>query len=225
MLFVHVVERELSDKLARACSDVLVEWAVAQARAVGAARGLDVQQIDTGAYEDDERQHRFLRDNGFEKVRTWWQMNRPVEPGEADLVESPDVWEDRGVRFRKVRRAGTGLPDEDDLRDVHDVLEQAFVDHFNSWEETFDEFVFRVREDPGHRWDHWWLAEVVDGRVEGRRATTVCPPVPWWARCRRVAPGRTAPTCRTSASSRPPAAGASPRVCCARSSPTPPRVA
>ena len=68
-----------------------------------------------------------------------------------------------GVRIRLVRREGSGMPDEDDLRAVHDVLESAFADHFNHHEETFDEFVFRLREDPGHRWDHWWLAELLDG--------------------------------------------------------------
>ena len=46
------------------------------------------------------------------------------------------------------------------------ILESAFADHFNSSEETFDEFIFRLREDPGHRWDHWWIAEVdVDGEM------------------------------------------------------------
>ena len=60
MLFVHVVERGLAEQAGRACSDLLVEWAVGQAREVGAARGLAVQQIDTGAYADDERQQRWL---------------------------------------------------------------------------------------------------------------------------------------------------------------------
>ena len=56
------------------------------------------------------------------------------------------------------RHEGDGQPQEADLRAVHDVLEAAFTDHFNSKPETFDEFLFRLREDPGHRWDHWWLA-------------------------------------------------------------------
>ncbi|MCW2794604.1 GNAT family N-acetyltransferase [Nocardioides sp.] len=162
MLFVHVVERGLPDDTADACSDVLIDWAVGQAREVGAARGLDVQQIDTGAFEGDERQARWLTGAGFEKVRTWWQMNRPVSPDEASLVPSPDSWEQDGATFRRVRRAGGGLPDEDDLRELHEVLEGAFVDHFNSREETFEEFLHRLREDPGHRWDHWWLAELSD---------------------------------------------------------------
>ncbi len=162
MLFVHIVERGLPERTAGACSDVLMEWAVGQARAVGSARGLEVQQIDTGAYADDERQHRWLEQAGFERVRTWWQMSRPVTPDEAGLVDSPDRWEGRGVVFRRVRRAGSGLPDENDLRELHEVLEGAFVDHFNHFVETFEEFLHRLREDPGHRWDHWWLAELLE---------------------------------------------------------------
>ncbi len=167
MLFVHIVSRELPEGLGRSCSAVLVEWAVGQARAVGAARGLDVQQIDTGAFDDDDRQHRWLSAAGFTQVRTWWQMTRPVTPDEAALVPSTELWESDKARFRTVRRAGDGMPDDDDLRGVHQVLEGAFVDHFNSWEESFEEFLHRLREDPGHRWDHWWLAEVDLGDGNG----------------------------------------------------------
>jgi ribosomal protein S18 acetylase RimI-like enzyme len=163
MLLVHLVDRALPDDAADCCSDVLLAWAEAQARAVGAARGLAVQQIDTGAFAGDERQARWLGAGGFRRVRTWWQMSRPVTADEAGLVPSPDRWEARGVVFRLVRRTGAGLPDEGDLREVHDVLESAFADHFNSREERFEEFIHRLREDPGHRWDHWWLAELVDG--------------------------------------------------------------
>ena len=53
MLFVHVVDPALPDDVADACSEVLLTWAVGQAREVGTARGLDVQQIDTGAFADD----------------------------------------------------------------------------------------------------------------------------------------------------------------------------
>ncbi len=173
MLFVHVVERDLPDEVADACSEVLFEWAVGQARAVGAARGLEVQQIDTGAFADDDRQHRWLEGAGFTCVRTWHQQTRPVDPGEVGLVPDPADWEQRGVRFRRVRRAGDGMPDDGDLREVHDVLEEAFKDHFNSQEETFDEFLHRLREDPGHRWDHWWLAELEGDLDEDGRPRAV----------------------------------------------------
>jgi ribosomal protein S18 acetylase RimI-like enzyme len=160
MLFVHVVERGLPEQVGRAASDVLVEWAVGQAREVGAARGLAVQQIDTGAFEGDERQHRWLAAGGFEQVRTWWQMKRPVTPDEASLVPDPEHWENAGVTVRLVECEPDGHPVEKDLRKVHDVLESAFTDHFNSKPETLDEFLHRLSQEPGHRWDHWWLAEL-----------------------------------------------------------------
>jgi ribosomal protein S18 acetylase RimI-like enzyme len=162
MLYVHIVARDIDPTAADACSDVLVEWAVGQARTVGAARGLAVQQIDTGAFADDDRQHAMLGRAGFERVRSWWQMRRPVTEDERQLVPDPVEWDKNGVRFRLVRRGPDGMPDEDDLREVHEVLESAFVDHFNSHPETFEEFVHRLREDPGHTWDHWWVAELLE---------------------------------------------------------------
>lgn len=163
MLYVHILDRSLSAAATERCSQVLIGWAESQAREVGAARGLETQQIDTGAFADDERQHKMLEEANFNRVRTWWQMSRPVTADEASLVPDPERWERKGVVFRQVRREGDGMPDHDDLKAVHDVLESAFTDHFNSSEETFAEFVHRLREDPGHRWDHWWLAEIVDG--------------------------------------------------------------
>ncbi|WP_208542813.1 GNAT family N-acetyltransferase [Nocardioides euryhalodurans] len=168
MLFVHVVERGLPEEQADACSRLLFTWADEQARAVGTARELEVQQIDTGAFADDDRQHAWLEAAGFTKVRTWFQMSRPVTAEEADLVPDPDLWQRGEVTIRRVRRREEdGLPDSVDLSAIHQVLEQAFRDHFNSWEETFGEFVHRVREDPGHRWDHWWLAELEHEDLDG----------------------------------------------------------
>jgi ribosomal protein S18 acetylase RimI-like enzyme len=171
MLFLHVVERGIDERLGRACSDLLVEWAAGQAREVGGARGLAVQQIDTGSFADDERQHRWLAAGGFEKVRTWWQMKRPVTPDEVALVPDPARWQLDEVQVRLVEKGADGKPVDADLRKVHDVLEAAFTDHFNSKPETFDEFVHRLREDPGHRWDHWWLAELGDTPVGALVAT------------------------------------------------------
>jgi ribosomal protein S18 acetylase RimI-like enzyme len=50
------------------------------------------------------------------------------------------------------------------------MLEASFEDHFNSYRESFPEFVQRLREDPGHRWDHWWLAFVENEDGERRAA-------------------------------------------------------
>ncbi len=163
MLFVHVVERALEDDEADQCAAALFAWADAQAVHVGLARGLDVQQIDSGAFADDQRQQRWLRGAGFDQVRTWWQMSRPVQAEEVALVPDPERWGNDSVSFRQVGASSDGMPDEADLRAMHDVLEGAFTDHFNSNEETFEEFLHRLREDPGHSWDHWWLAELTDG--------------------------------------------------------------
>ena len=98
---------------------------------------------------------------GFEQVRTWWQMTRPVDAAEA--AWTPERWR-RACAIRLVRASrAPGCPTRTTCATVHDILESAFADHFNSHEETFDEFVYRLREDPGHRWDHWWIAELVDG--------------------------------------------------------------
>lgn len=126
-------------------------------------RGLAATQLDSGAFADDARQQRWLTAAGYEHVRDWWQMSRPVHA--ASDREQPPPRE--GVQIRRVRRDdGVGMPEEEDLRAVHLVLEESFADHFNSYRETFDEFVDRLRADPGHRWDHWWLA-TVDGQPAG----------------------------------------------------------
>ena len=158
MLLSLVVDPRLDDSLADRVAEVLFEWADEAATRVGVERELDVQQIDAGAFADDDRQHRWLARAGYTKVRTWWQMSRPVTPEEAAL----DATLNPGVVIRRVEREGSGMPEEDDLRIVHDILETSFADHFNAHEETFDEFVFRLREDPGHRWDHWWIADLVE---------------------------------------------------------------
>ena len=133
MLYVHIVDRTLPDDAASRCSDVLFGWAEGQAREVGAARGLDAQQIDTGAFADDDRQHAWLEAGGFVKVRTWWQMTRPVVPEEATSLAPPR----EGVTIRRVASHPNGLPVASDLHLVHQMLEASFEDHFNSYRESF----------------------------------------------------------------------------------------
>ena len=160
VVLVVVVDPDLQHPVSDAVAGALFGWADVTAGRIGSVRGLLEQQIDSGAFDQDERQHGWLTRAGFTRVRSWWQMSRPVAPDEADL--DPRVRP--GVRLRPVARSADGMPDEDDLRTVHQVLETAFGDHFNSHEETFEEFVSRLHEDPGHRWDHWWVAELTDRR-------------------------------------------------------------
>ena len=157
------IDPDLPDEQA----DPLAAWAFDRVQELGRElldeRGMERTQLDSGAFEDDERQQRWLRAAGYEHVRDWWQMTRPVDAA-AD-AGAPELRE--GVEIFRVRQdEGVGMPDEEDLRAVHLVLEESFADHFNSYRETFEEFVSRLREDPGHRWDHWWLA-TVDGEPAG----------------------------------------------------------
>lgn len=166
MVFGHVLDRGPDEAEAQACSRALTEWALGQAELVGAARGVARQQVDISSFADDAWQHRLLAADGFEKVRTWWQMSRTVAAEESRFVENPMRWQRDGVVIRLVDADPDGAPHATELQTVHEVIEEAFADHFNHKPETFDEFLVRMREAPGHRWDHWWLAEV-DGRPAG----------------------------------------------------------
>jgi mycothiol synthase len=159
-----LLEDPVADQVAKHCFAVAERYSTAIAQERQAPRS----HMDSGAFAGDERQGRWLTEAGFDKVRDWWQMSRPVAPHEQDSLPAPR----EGVQVRRVRRDdGVGMPDEDDLRDVHRMLEVSFADHFNSYRETFEEFVGRLREDPGHRWDHWWLA-TVDGEPAGSLVAT-----------------------------------------------------
>ncbi|WP_238993181.1 GNAT family N-acetyltransferase [Nocardioides caldifontis] len=138
----------------------LLGWAAATARAVVAERGLTTTQLDASPYVAEQRLKQWLTAAGYRKTRTWLQMTRPVD----DAAALPPPRE--GVVVRRVATHDNGVPVAADLQRVHRVLEESFADHFNSYRESFPEFLQRLREDPGHRWDHWWIAEVdVDGET------------------------------------------------------------
>ncbi len=150
--------------LADAAARSLFAWAEETALEIAAQRGLAGTQLDSGSYVDDPRQAGWLTAAGYEHVRTWLQMSRPVasDDGDEGALPAPNA----GVVVRRVATHGDGLPVAGDLQTVHQMLEESFADHFNSYRESFPEFVQRLREDPGHRWDHWWIAEVeTDGVV------------------------------------------------------------
>ena len=123
---------------------------------IAAMRALPATLLDSGAYAEDMRQQGWLARAGYRHTRTWLQMTRPVRPDEASGLPGPRA----GVTVRQVDRHDDGLPVAQDLQTVHRVLEESFQDHFSSYRESFPEFVMRLREDPGHSWDHWWLAYV-----------------------------------------------------------------
>lgn len=142
----------------------LYAWADAAAVMVAALRRVPRTQLDAPADADNERQRGWLAQAGYACTRTWLHMTRPVGAEEAEPGVLPAARP--GVRVRRVRDHPNGLPTAEDLQQVHLVLEQSFADHFNSYRESFAEFVERLQEDPWHRWDHWWIAEVeIDGET------------------------------------------------------------
>jgi ribosomal protein S18 acetylase RimI-like enzyme len=145
-------------------------WLERTGRDLATHRGLAETQLDAGAYAGDEARRRWLAAAGYEHVRSWLHMSRPVAPEEAEPGALPEP--KPGVTVRPVATHDTGVPVAEDLQTVHRVLETAFADHFNSYRESFPEFVQRLREEPGHRWDHWWLA-FVDGESRPLAAGTV----------------------------------------------------
>ena len=168
------IDPEVPEPDAAGVANALFGCAERLARDIAGVRDLHSTLLDSGAYETDARQQRWLSDYGYTKARTWLQMTRPVTAQDATDVPPPR----EGVTVRLVRQHADGLPVAEDLQAVHRVLEESFQDHFSSYRESFPEFIMRLREDPGHRWDHWWLATVeVDGEQlpAGAVVTTVLP--------------------------------------------------
>ena len=131
-------------------------WAEEQGRELCALREIPETRLDASPFAKDTVQQQWLADAGYTKRRTFPQMTRPVKPEEATSLPGPR----EGVTIRRVESHDNGLPVAGDLHLVHEMLEASFEDHFNSYRESFPEFLVRLREDPGHRWDHWWLAFV-----------------------------------------------------------------
>ncbi len=150
-------------------ADAFYRWAEGTAVMMARLRGVTATRLDESPFADDTRQVGWLARAGYARRRTWLHMTRPVTADEASLAPRP------GVTVRPVERHENGMPVAADLQVVHQMLETSFQDHFNSYRESFSEFVQRLREDPGHSWDHWWLAyvETDDARLVPA-GTVVC---------------------------------------------------
>jgi GNAT superfamily N-acetyltransferase len=143
----------------------LLDWVSGTAAGVARLRGEASTKLDATPAEADTRTQRWLAAAGYRHVRDWLHMLLPVSgaDGLTALQHPPRP----GVSVRRVREHASGLPVAADVQTVHQLLEESFADHFNSYRESFGEFVQRLREDPWHRWDHWWIAMVeVEGRTQ-----------------------------------------------------------
>jgi mycothiol synthase len=175
-LVLHVDRSEALGDDAAPLATALLAWLEATAVSIARSRGLAATRLEILVDSGDGTLQRSLTGQGFSRARTWLNMSRPVAVGDELPVRA-------GVQVRRVLTHdlgdGTTMPVAEDLQAVHRVLERSFADHFNSYRESFGEFVQRLREDPGHRWDHWWLATVeIDGApvVGGALVSTVLPP-------------------------------------------------
>ena len=171
MLYVYV------DRDAPEADDIAAaayHWAAERAVEMSRLRELEATRLDASPFAEDERQQGWLRQAGFERRRTWLHLSRPVDPTTDSAAALPPLRE--GVSIRRVTSHDNGLPVAADLQTVHRMLEESFQDHFNSYRESFPEFVQRLREDESHRWDHWWLAfvEPDDGGAPVPAGAVVC---------------------------------------------------
>ncbi|MEE1618999.1 GNAT family N-acetyltransferase [Brachybacterium sp. J153] len=150
-----VIAADAPEREALAAS--LLDWAVEVGGSFARARGVEATKLTTDANELDTDRAQLLAAAGYEMVRSWLHMRRPVAPEEATSLPAPR----EGTRVRRVHRHDSGLPVAQDVRTVHRMLEKSFADHFNSYRESFAEFVQRLIEAPDEAdWDHWWIAEI-----------------------------------------------------------------
>lgn len=152
------LDAEVADDLARRLYRRVVEVALD----LTVERGRRQSQLDAVVDGADERGQRWLAQAGYTKVRTWLELSRPVTI--ADATTGPQLQD--GVTVRRLQTHSDGLPKARELQAAHRVLEESFQDHFNSYLESTTEFVQRLRESPGHRFDHWWLATIVSDGIE-----------------------------------------------------------
>ena len=135
----------------------LLDWAVEVGGSFARARGVEATKLTTDANALDTDRSQLLEAAGYEMVRSWLHMRRPVAPEEATSLPAPR----EGTRVRRVHRHEFGLPVAQDVRTVHRMLEESFADHWGSYRESFAEFVQRLIEAPYEAdWDHWWIAEI-----------------------------------------------------------------
>lgn len=105
----------------RGVGTAIVEWIESRSRELGSA------EARIGILREDERAACLLRGRGFERIRTFSRMVIDLE-SEPPAPRWPDGYEVASLR-----------PGEE--RELHQVLEDAFVDHWGHTERTFDEWI------------------------------------------------------------------------------------
>lgn len=107
--------------------------------------------VQTGTYRADAALAGRFVAAGLAHERTFFAMVTDLGPEHADPGPAPD-----GVRVR--------VADPQEAAAVHEVVEEAFVDHWSHQRETFDAWWARRSAAPAYDPGQWWVAER-DGRV------------------------------------------------------------
>ncbi|MFF5079744.1 GNAT family N-acetyltransferase [Actinoplanes sp. NPDC000266] len=133
----------------------LLEIILARAAERAVEFGHSPYEVRAGAVPTEEPYIQALTDHGFTFLKQNARMQMSLD-GVPHTAPAPP----EGVTVRTVR------PDDDaDMRAVHSVIQQAFLDSdhrtadYEAWRKVLD-------EEPAHVYDEWFVAEV-DGRVVG----------------------------------------------------------
>lgn len=121
-----------------------------------AEAGVAQLKVRCGAIPTEERWAAILREAGFDFVKRYARMRRPL----ADLPTEPPA-PPPGVVIRPAR------PDDDaDLRTFHRILDTAFRDTPDYLPATYEQWQTQLAALPVIPWDEWYVAEV-DGVPAG----------------------------------------------------------
>lgn len=129
---------------------------LAERRAADIGRELDHDEIRVGkgCYREDREGAALLAGRGYTVATTFHRMSRALDGDAADPPAEP------GVVLRVCR------PDENLLRAAHAVREAAFVDHFGTVPQTFEEWRNYHAARSVTDWSQAWVAEL-DGQPVG----------------------------------------------------------
>jgi ribosomal protein S18 acetylase RimI-like enzyme len=147
----------------------LASWGLEQAKAVAYADpiadpGSDVDPLQpsadfwqafAGSYTKEKAYIDVLEGLGFRPVRRFWRMVCDLDTVTDVAPPAP-----AGVTKRSVATA-------DDERVLHRLYHETFAEHFGSTHvEAFEDWIERVRANPGNDPARWWIAEL-DGTPVG----------------------------------------------------------
>lgn len=118
--------------------------------------GFEQMTVRSGAIPNELRWIGVLRDAGFEFVKRYARMRRPLTGADGEAPTPPP-----GVTIRQV-----SADDDADLRTFHRVLDAAFRDTPDYQPATYQQWRAQVAALPAVPWDEWYVAEV-DGVPAG----------------------------------------------------------